>query len=114
MKEITFWQSPNARRYERLIRDSINHVGRQQAFNTIDTDFFSRIGGCFVTLEHQNLDVQMSIHDDILRIIEWSQAPDEKGLFQIMDKKQYVLSDYPCTKALAIHLFHTHTQTNKG
>jgi len=111
----SFWTHPNATRYERLIRDSVNHVGRTEAFQHIEEFYYTFASG-YTTLSHDNIDVLMSCRDDVLCIIIWAKIHDYDGTIDTETKLVYTLSDYPIIQELAQHMekIHTHTPTQKG
>lgn len=104
---ITFWQAPNARRYERLVRENVLHVGKVNGFKAID-DFFYTYASGYTTLSHDNIDVLFSVQDDKLVIIEWPKHSNKYGIVDQEIKLEYTLSDYPLVRDLAIYLENKH------
>lgn len=104
---VTFWQAPNARRYERLVRENVMHVGKEEGFKAIDDFFFTYAQG-YTTLTHDNIDVLFNVHDDIFVIIEWPKHANKYGLVDQEIRLEYKLSDYPLVKDLAIYLENKH------
>ena len=103
----TFWEAPNARRYESLVRENVQHVGKVNGFAAIDDFFFTYAGG-YTTLSHDNIDVLLSVQDDKLIIIEWSKHSNSDGTIDNEIKQVYTLSNYPLVKDLAIYLENKH------
>lgn len=106
-QQITFWESPNARRYERLVRENVVHVGKQEGFKAIDDFFFTYAAG-YTTLSHDNIDVLFSVYDDLFIIIEWPKHANNDGTVNNEVKQVYTLSDYPLILDLAIYLENKH------
>ena len=106
-QSITFWQSPNARRYERLVHENVRHVGKVNGFRAIDDFFFTYTAG-YTTLSHDNIDVLLSVQDDKLVIIEWPKHSNSDGTIDNEIKQVYTLSNYPLVKDLALFLEHKH------
>ena len=104
---ITFWEAPNARRYERLVRENVVHVGKVNGFKAID-DFFYTYAGGYTTLSHDNIDVLFSVTDNKLVIIEWPKHSNKYGLVDQEIKLEYTLSDYPLVRDLALYLENKH------
>ena len=103
----TFWEAPNARRYERLVRENIVHVGKVNGFKAIDDFFFTYSQG-YTTLTHDNIDVLLNVRDDIFVIIEWPKHSGKNGIVNQEIRLEYKLSDYPLVKDLAIYLEDKH------
>ena len=104
---ITFWQAPNARRYERLVHENVRHVGKVNGFKAIDDFFFTYAQG-YTTLSHDNIDVLFNVQDDIFVIIEWPKHANKYGIVDQETRLEYKLSDYPLVKDLAIYLESKH------
>jgi len=104
---ITFWQAPNARRYERLVRENVTHVGKINGFKAID-DFFYCYAAGYTTLSHDNIDVLFNVSDDKFVIIEWPKHSNKYGIVDQEIKLEYKLSDYPLVRDLAVYLENTH------
>lgn len=102
-QQITFWEAPNARRYERLIRENVVHVGKRDGFKAIEDFIFTHAVG-YTTLSHDNIDVLLSVQDDKFVVIEWAKHLDDNGLVQKEIRLEYTLSDYPLVRELAEHL----------
>ena len=107
-QSITFWQAPNARRYERLIRENIVHVGKVEGFRAID-DFFYTYAMGYTTLSHDNIDVMLSVQDNKLIIIDWPKHANKYGLVDQEIRLEYTLSDYPLIQDLALYLDDKHS-----
>lgn len=105
---ITFWQAPNARRYERLVRENVVHVGKVAGFLAIDEFFFTHAQG-YTTLSHDNIDVLFNVRDDIFVIIEWPKHSNQDGTINNEIKQVYKLSDYPLVRDLAQFLEKKHS-----
>lgn len=95
----TFWTNPTARRYERLIRENVQHVGKKEGFKAIEDFFFTHSAG-YTTLSHDNIDVLLSVRDNKLVIIEWSK---HSTIVDRERRQEYTLSSYPLVQELAIH-----------
>ena len=106
-QSITFWQAPNARRYERLVRENVVHVGKVNGFKAIDDFFFTYTAG-YTTLTHDNIDVLFSVRDNMFIIIEWPKHSNNDGTVDNEIKQVYTLSDYPLVQDLAIYLENKH------
>jgi len=106
-QSITFWQAPNARRYERLVRENVMHVGKVNGFKAID-DFFYTYAAGYTTLSHDNIDVLFSVRDNMFIIIEWPKHSNSDGTIDNEIKQVYTLSDYPLVQDLAIYLENKH------
>ena len=104
---ITFWEAPNARRYERLVRENVVHVGKVNGFEAID-DFFYTYAGGYTTLSHDNIDVLFSVTDNKFVIIEWPKHANKYGVVDQEIRLEYTLSDYPLVQDLAIYLEDKH------
>ena len=104
----TFWNAPNARRYQSLIRENVNHVGKSAGFEAIEDFFFTYAMG-YTTLSHDNIDVLMSINDDVLVIIEWAKSKNDDGTINKEIRQEYRLSDYKLIQELAHHFESKHT-----
>jgi hypothetical protein len=102
-QSITFWQAPNAQRYDRLVRENIIHVGRTEGFKAI-ADFVYSNTAYYITLSHDNIDILLSLHDDMFIIVEWSKHLDDNGLVQKENRLNYTLSDWPLIEDLAKYL----------
>ena len=106
-QSITFWQAPNARRYERLVRENVMHVGKEEGFKAID-DFFYTYAAGYTTLSHDNIVVLFSVRDNMFIIIEWPKHSNNDGTVDNEIKQVYTLSDYPLVQDLAIYLENKH------
>lgn len=100
----TFWTHPTARRYEKLVRSNIIHVGKKEGFKAIEDFFFTYSAG-YTTLSHDNIDVLLSIRDNKLVIIEWSK---HTPVIDREDRKEYKLDDYSLLLELALHFESLH------
>ena len=103
----TFWTHPNATRYERLVRENVVHVGREEGFAAINDFYYAHNAG-YIILSHDNIDVLFSIQDDKFVIIEWPKHSNSDGTIDNEVKQVYTLSDYPLILDLAVWLDKKH------
>lgn len=103
----TFWTHPNATRYERLVRENVQHVGKQEGFCAIAQFLSFHVAG-YTTLQHDNIDVLFNVKDDYFVIIEWPKHSNLDGMVDNEIRQVYSLSDYPLVKELAVYLENKH------
>ncbi len=101
---MTFWEVPTAGRYERLVRENVVHVGKEEGFKAIEDFFFAYAAG-YTTLSHDNIDVLLSVQDNKLVIIEWSK---HKPIIDSERRQEYSLNDYPLVMELALYFESLH------
>ena len=92
----TFWTDPSVVRYERIIRESVVHVGKEKAYYIGMVGFFSTYneGTGYIVMSHENVDILMCPKDDIIRLNVWPKGPNDDGTFHVEETETRKLSDF--------------------